>query len=92
VDNTYPKEYTNNEKGSVVHRAKGHFLCYRKVSLNILISIEHLLTITSSLKDSFYFVLSLICIYAIYKNIQTYREKVIMSGGIANRHARAMGA
>jgi hypothetical protein len=92
VDNTYPKECTNNEKGSVVHRAKGHFLCYRKVGLNILISIEHLLTISSSLKDWFYFVLSLICIYAIYRNIQTYREKVIMSGGIANRHARATGA
>jgi hypothetical protein len=46
-----PEECTNNEKGTVVHRAKGHFLCYRKVGLNILISIEHLLTITSSLKD-----------------------------------------
>jgi hypothetical protein len=91
VDNTYPKECTNNEKGNVVHRAKGHFLCYREVGLNILISIEYLLTITS-LKDLFYFVLSLICIYAIYRNIQTYREKVIMSGGIANRRARATGA
>jgi hypothetical protein len=58
--------------------------------LNILLSIEHLLTITSSLKDWFYFVLSLICIYDIYRNI--YREKVIMSGGIANQRARATGA
>jgi hypothetical protein len=33
----------------------------------------------------------LICVYVIYRNIQTYREKVIMSGGIANRCARAMG-
>jgi hypothetical protein len=71
---------------------KGHFLWYRKVSLNILISIEYLLTITSSLKDWFYFVLSLICVYDIYRNIQTYREKVIMSGGIANQHAKATGA
>jgi hypothetical protein len=30
--------------------------------------------------------------YAIYRNIQTYREKVIMSGGIANQLARATGA
>jgi hypothetical protein len=34
----------------------------------------------------------LICVYDIYRNIQTYREKVIMSGGIANQRARATGA
>jgi hypothetical protein len=77
---------------ALVIELKGHFLCYRKVGLNILISIEYLLTITSSLKDWFYFVLSLICVYDIYRNIQTYREKVIMSGGIANQRARATGA
>jgi hypothetical protein len=70
----------------------GHFLCYRKIGLNILISIEYLLTITSSLKDWFYFVLSLIYMYAIYRNIQTCREKVIMSGEITNWRARATGA
>jgi hypothetical protein len=71
---------------------KGHFLYYRKVGLNILISIEYLLTITSSLNDCFYFILSLICVYDIYRNIQSYREKIIMSGGIANQHARATRA
>ena len=43
VDNTYPKEYTNDSKqGLCCHRAKGHPLCYNRVGFNILISIESL--------------------------------------------------
>jgi len=43
VDNTYLKEYTNDSKqGWCCHRAKGHPLCYNRVSFNILISIESL--------------------------------------------------
>jgi len=59
--------------------------------LKILISIEHLLTITSPLKDLFYFVLSFICIYGV-RIIQTCIEKVSVSRGIENQHAGAMRA
>jgi hypothetical protein len=45
VDNTYPKEYTNNNKGRVVIKLMVIFYATEKIGLNILISKEHSLTI-----------------------------------------------
>ena len=54
VDNTYPKEYTNDSKqGQCCHRAKGHLLCYRKVSFNILICIESLSHVSNNVPQLF---------------------------------------
>ena len=38
------------------------------------------------------YILGLIFMYEICKHIQTYRNKAILSRGIANQHARATGA